>query len=169
VTALKSSKAIGSSVEGAAINAEPALEYVGDSEATWHDAQTIECWSPTTRRPFLGTPVVESHTPVEIKGCCVVRSNGTRQRPSQWYVKRSAHERLLDAAGVYLLAVYAPRDETPILRSVVIPASLLDEHLDGSWYDVQGDRSEREVAELTWTNVIDRERVPGAGGGRGAE
>jgi len=159
---LGSSKQRGSSVESAVIDTEPALEFVGDSEASWHDARTVRCFGPRPDRPFLGIPVVEAGTAVEIKGACVVRSNGDRDRAGQWYVKRAAHERLLDAGGMYVLAVYAPRPETPILRAVVIPASLLDEHLAGRWYDVDADRSENEVAQLTWSTIIDRERVPGS-------
>jgi len=157
---LTDSKAIGSSVEAVVTDSDPALERVGDSVATWHDARTIDCLSPSDDRPFCGICVVETDTPVEIKGACVVRSNGTRQRAGHWYLKRDAHERLLDAAGVYILAVYAPRSGTPVLRSVVIPASLLDEHLRESWYTVEGDRSEDEVAQITWTRLIDREAVP---------
>jgi len=160
VSTLGSSQARGSSVESALIQQEP-LEHVPDSEATWHDAVTVACWDPTPDRPFLGTPLVERGTPVDIKGACVVRSNGSsRDRAGQWHVVRRGHERLLNAAGAYLLAVYAPRPETPILRSVVIPASLLDEHLNGRWYDVGDDRSEDAIAQLTWTVLIDRERVP---------
>ena len=159
---LGSSKQRGSSVESAVIDTEPALEYVGDSEATWHDARTVRCFGPQPDRPFLGIPVIEAGTAVEIKGACVVRSNGDRETAGQWYVKRDAHERLLSAAGVYVLVVYAPRPETPILRAVVIPASLLDEHLAGRWYDVDADRSEDEVAQLSWPTIIDRERVPGS-------
>ena len=157
---LGSSKKRGDSVESAVIDADPALEFVGDSVATWHDARTVKCLDPSSERPFLGIPLVESGTAVEIKGACVVRSNGNYDRPSAWYIKRKAHERLLEAAGVCLLTVYAPRPETPILRSVIIPASILDEHLEGRWYDVDADRSESQVAQLTWTVLIDRERVP---------
>jgi len=160
---LSSSKAIGDSVEAAIINRDDGLESVGDSVATWYDARTVDCLDPSYERPFLGIPLVETGTEVEIKGACVVRSNGTRQRPGHWYIKRETHERLLEAAGVYLLAVYAPRPETPILRSVVIPASLLDEHLSESWYtDHSCDRPDLEVAQFTWTRVIDRENVPGS-------
>jgi len=163
LSTLSSSKHIGTSVQGAVINPDPCLEPVGDDVATWYDARTVRCLSPSYERPFLGIPVVETGTEVEIKGACVVRSNGNYQRAGHWYIKRATHERLLEAGGVYLLAVYAPRESTPILRSVVIPASLLDEHLAESWYvDHSCDRPDREVAQLTWTRVIDRERVPGS-------
>lgn len=161
-SSLRSSKARGSSVEAAVIDASPALEPVGDSEATWYDAVTTATIDPDPDRPLLGTPLIETGTPVEIKGACVFRSNGDRDSPGHWFVKRAAHEQLLEASGAYLLTVYAPRPETPILRSVGIPASLLDEHLADRWYEVSADRSESEVAQLSWPVVIDRERVPGA-------
>jgi hypothetical protein len=162
MSTLDHSQGIGKFVSGALIQANP-IEHVGDAEATWHDARTVRCWDPTPEQPFLGTPLVERETPVELKGTCVVRSNGaSRQRAGQWHIVRRCHERLVDAAGVYLLAVYAPRPETPILRSVVIPASLMDEHLDGRWYQVGDDRSEDAIAQVTWTVLIDRERVSGS-------
>ncbi|QLH83383.1 hypothetical protein [Halosimplex pelagicum] len=158
---LESSKAIGDSVEAVVINAEPRLEAVGDSVATWHDAVTLKCLSPSYERPIYAIPVVDSGVETEIKGAAVVRSNGTRQSPGHWYIKRGAHEKLKDAGGVYLLAVYGLRESTPILRSVIIPATVLDDVLEGRWYevDIEG-RSEKEVVQLTWTTLIDRERVP---------
>ncbi|WP_436924937.1 hypothetical protein [Halosimplex amylolyticum] len=162
MSTLSSSNSIGESVEGAVINSDPALEAVGDSVATWYDARTIRCLDPCYERPFLGIPLVEKGTEVEIKGACVVRSNGSRQSAGHWYIKRAAHEKLLDTGGVYLLAVYAPYEDTPILRSAIIPASILDEELGGRWYEVDADRSEKEVVQLSWPVIIDRERVPGS-------
>jgi len=160
---LASSKAIGGSVESEVIDTDPKLEYVPDSETERYDAITVDCLDPSCERPHLGIPLVESGTEVEIKGACVVRSNGSRQSPGHWYIRRESHEWLLDFAGVYLLAVYAPREDTPILRSVIIPASLLDEILAEYWYVSRAcDRPDRTVAQISWTRVIDRERVPGA-------
>lgn len=163
-TSLRSSKARGSSVESALIDPEPLLEPVPDTEATWHDARAVGRIDPDPERPLLGTPLIERDTPIEIKGACVARSNGDRDSPGHWYIKRDAHDQLVDGRGAYLLAVYAPRPQTPILRSVLIPASLLDEHLRGRWYDVTSDRSETRVAQLSWPVVIDRRHVPGAAG-----
>lgn len=160
MSTLQSSNGIGDSVEGALINPEPGLEPVPDSVASWCDARTVQCLDPSYERPFLGIALVESGTHVEIKGTAVPRSNGTRQSAGHWYIKRAAHEELLEAGGVYLLAVYGLRDSTPILRSVIIPASLLDEILAGRWYevDIEG-RSEKEVVQLSWTVLIDGEPV----------
>lgn len=164
MSTLSSSKDIGDSVESVVINREPGLEPVGDAVATWYDARTVECLDPSSRRPFLGIPLVESGTEVEIKGACVTRSNGTRECPGHWYIKREAHEELLEAGGVYILVVYAPFPDTPVLASAVVPASILDEHLRGSWYEVSADRSESEVVQLSWSRLIDRERVSREGG-----
>jgi len=153
-------KAVGTSVEADRIQVEP-LEFVPDSDAEWHDARTTNCWAPSQECPFLGIAVVESGTAVEIKAASVARSNGACDTPGHWYIKRDAHERLLAAAGVYLLAVYAPRPSTPVLATAVIPATLLDEHLDGRWYEVDGDRSEDEVVQLSWPALIDAEDVDG--------
>lgn len=161
MSTLDSSKDIGSSVESTVIDSDPGIRYVRDSVASWYDALAVEVLEPTLDRPFYGLCLVEPGTEVEIKGAAVVRSNGSYDRPGHWYIKRNAHERLLDAGGVYLLSVYGLRPETPILSSCVIPASLLDEVLSGSWYSVDADRSEDEVVQLTWSRLIDREDVPG--------
>jgi len=160
MSALECSKHIGDSVESAVINRETALEYVGDSVATWYDARTASVMCPRDERPLLGIPIVERDTPVEIKGACVVRSNGDRDSPGHFYIKKGTHGQLLEAAGAYVLAVYAPRDQTPVLRSVVIPASLLDTHLEKHWYTSRAsDRPDRVVSQLSWPKVIDREHV----------
>jgi hypothetical protein len=65
---------------------------------------------------------------------------------------------LLEASGVYLLVVYTPNRHDHLAR-IVVPASILDEHLRGRWYDVAGNRSEEEVAQLAWPHVLDREVV----------
>lgn len=161
MSTLESSRAIVSFVERRVIDADPGLQYVGDSVATWYDARAVDCLEPDPERPFFGTCLVEPGTEIEIKGAAVVRSNGSRERPGHWYIKRAAHERLLEAGAVYALTVYGIRSSTPLLAAALIPASLLDEHLAGSWYGVDADRSESEVAQLTWTHLFDREDVDG--------
>jgi len=159
-----SPKAVGTSVEADSIQTEP-LEAVPDRVATWYDARTTDVWTPSRELPFLGIAVIEPGTVVEIKAASAARSNGTRDTPGHWYIKRDAHERLLADAGVYLLVVYDPRPSTPVVARVVIPASLLDEHLSGRWYDVDDPgRTESEVVQLSWTTLIDRDDVDSPGG-----
>jgi hypothetical protein len=94
---LGSSKQRGSSVESAVIDTEPALEFVGDSEATWHDARTVRCFGPRPDRPFLGIPVL-------LASCYLPFVFGARlltaaRSPEELYHKR--HEQI--GEGEYLL------------------------------------------------------------------
>lgn len=148
-------KRTGSSVEAAVVDGQPALESVHDTEADWHDARTTEVLPPAENRPFGGLCLVERDTPVEIKGTIPTQSNGTSQTAGRWFIKRQAHEQLLAESGVYWLCVYAPKPSTPILAQLVLPASLLDEHLRGRWYH----NGRREVSKLAWTHLLDREEV----------
>lgn len=161
-----SPKHLGDGVEGDVIQHFAALEHVRDSTATWHDART-------TGAMFAGDPdellwggicAVEPETPVEIKATLAVRSSGQgSQRNGAWVIKRAPHEQLLDAGGVYLLVVYQQRRGREHLARMIVPAATVDDVADGKWYDVGGDRSENEMCQLVWTNLIDEQRLNGGG------
>ncbi|WP_408957255.1 hypothetical protein [Natrinema sp. 74] len=152
---LESPKASGDALEGEIVQAVDTLEYVGDRTATWHDARTTAVLEPDQSLPFYGIVLVESGVPVEIKGCQIETSNGDRSTRGRFYVKRAAHEQLLEADGMYLFVVYLPRPGLPQVARAIVPATLVDELLSGRWYEVGGSRSEQEVAKLTWSHVID--------------
>ncbi|TYL37600.1 hypothetical protein CV102_16720 [Natronococcus pandeyae] len=167
-SALESSKASGDALEAEIVQTVDALEYVGDRTATWHDARTSAVLDPSESLPFFGIVLVEPGVPVEIKGCQIRTANGSGSTRGRFYVKRAAHEQLLEAGGMYLLTVYLPRPGLPQVARAIVPASLFDELLRGRWYDVGGSRSESEVAKLGWSHVIDPEFVDPAApvGGR---
>ncbi|ELY46169.1 hypothetical protein [Natronorubrum tibetense] len=152
---LESSKASGDFLEAEIVQVIDALEYVGDRTATWHDARTTAVLEASRSLPFYGIVLVEPKTPIEIKGCQIETSNGSRSTRGRFYVKRGAHEQLLEAGGMYLLVVYLPRPGLPQVARAIVPATLVDELLSGRWYDVSGSRSEQEVAKLAWSHVID--------------
>ena len=152
---LESSKASGDFLEAEIVQVIDTLEYVGDRTATWHDARTTAVLEASRSLPFYGIVLVEPETPVEIKGCQIETSNGSRSTRGRFYVKRGAHEQLLEASGMYLLVVYLPRPGLPQVARAIVPATLVDELLSGRWYDVGGSRSEQEVAKLAWSHVID--------------
>ncbi|WP_137288129.1 hypothetical protein [Natronorubrum halophilum] len=154
-SALESSKASGDALEAEIVQTFDALEYVGDRTATWHDAKTSALLEASRSLPFFGIVLVEPETPIEIKGCQIETSNGDRSTRGRFYVKRAAHEQLLEAAGMYLLVVYLPRPGLPQVARAIVPATLVDELLAGRWYEVGGSRSEQEVAKLAWSHVID--------------
>ncbi|SIS14537.1 hypothetical protein [Natronorubrum thiooxidans] len=154
-SALESSKASGDALEAEIVQTVDALEYVGDRTATWHDAKTTAVLEASQSLPFYGIVLVEPETPIEIKGCQIETSNGDRSTRGRFYVKRRAHDQLLEAAGMYLLVVYLPRPGLPQVARAIVPATIVDELLVGRWYDVGGSRSEQEVAKLAWSHVID--------------
>ncbi|MFP9192996.1 hypothetical protein ACLI4Q_15250 [Natrialbaceae archaeon A-CW1-1] len=166
---LESPKASGDALESYVIQEFEPLEYVGDRTATWHDARTTTLLEPSPTLTFYGVCLVEIDTPVEIKGCQLQTGNGSRPTRGRYYVKRDAHERLLEAAGMYLLVVYLPRPGLPQVARAIVPASLIDELLKGRWYAVDSDRSENEVAKLAWSHVINPTAIDPSnplGGGR---
>lgn len=152
---LESPKASGDALEAEIVQSLDALEYVGDRTATWCDARTTTLLEACRSLPFYGIVLVEPETPVEIKGCQIETSNGSRSTRGRFYVKHEAHDRLLEAGGMYLLVVYLPRPGLPQVARAIVPATLVDELLVGRWYDVGGSRSESEVAKLAWSHVID--------------
>lgn len=152
---LESSKASGDALEAEIVQAVDALEYVGDRTATWHDARTTAVLEASQSLPFYGVVLVEPDVPVEIKGCQIETSNGDRSTRGRFYVKRAAHDQLLEAGGMYLFVVYLPRPGLPQVARAIVPATLVDSLLAGRWYEVGGSRSEQEVAQLAWSHVID--------------
>ncbi|APW99953.1 hypothetical protein CHINAEXTREME_20235 [Halobiforma lacisalsi AJ5] len=156
---LESPKASGDFLEGEIVQRIDALEYVDDRTADWHDAKTTAVLEPDRTLPFYGVVLLEPEIPVEIKGCQYQTSNGEYPTHGRYYVKRRAHDRLLEAGGMYLFVVYVPRPELPQLARAVVPATIVDELLAGRWYNVGGSRSENEVAKLSWSNVIEPEGV----------
>lgn len=127
-------EACGDSVEGAVIAREP-LEYVSDHIAGWHDARTTDVLVPRDSRPMAGICVVESDTPVEIKGCIPEQGNGSSTTPGRWFIRKASHDKLLDARGAYYFCVYAPSPSTPLLAALIAPAAIVDDLLADSWYD----------------------------------
>ncbi|QCW04747.1 hypothetical protein [Natrinema pallidum] len=156
---LESPKASGDALEGEIVQTVDELEYVSDHTATWHDARTTAVLEARHSLPFYGIVLVEPDVPVEIKGCQIETSNGSRSTRGRFYVKRAAHEQLLEAAGMYLFVVYLPRPGLPQVARAIVPASLVAELLSGRWYEVGGSRSESEVAKLAWSHVIDPDGV----------
>ena len=155
-------KAIGEDVEALAIDAVDGLQAAGNAEA-FYDAVATAAIGPRTAPgvSFGGTPLVEAGTLVEIKACKRRVSNGARgQRHGQWLIPIDQLDAMMAESGVFLLVVYEVCDDGKrIVEMLVVPASLLDEHLRDSWYEV--DRHEQAVAQLPWPAVVGRE-VPDA-------
>lgn len=153
------SKRQGSDVEELIIQSVRELEFVFDTECTWCDARTTDVLTPSDELPFGSVCVVESNTEVEIKGCQQWVSNGSGRRRGRWYIKRDAHEKLLEENGVYILVVYVPGSDDAIVEIIVVPAAVLGEFLAGSWCETSADWGDASVAKLTWSNLFDPESV----------
>lgn len=155
-------KRLGDDLEAALVAHHDPLRAVPDDVCEWHDAYVDGLWTPSGRLPYIGICVVEDSAPVEVKTAKRTTSNGDRETPGRWYIKQDSHQRLLDADGVYLLAVYTDVDDGDACRLVaqlVIPASLLDPHLEDRWYD--SGRREGMVAKLGFPNVIAESHLGG--------
>jgi hypothetical protein len=156
-----SPKQQGTTIEDELVDGIDELESVGDATADWHDARITTLLEPSSTLPFVGVCLLEADTPVEIKSAQVWISRGYnagRQR-GRFYIKRRAHEKLREARGAYVFAVYEPGTEDAIRALLVVPAAVLDDVLEERWSTVDHDRSEQSVAKVTWTHVIDPPRV----------
>jgi hypothetical protein len=157
-------KAIGEDIERLVIDAVDGLRAADDSE-DWYDAVCETAIGPR-RQPHLlfgSICLLGAGASVEIKACKRRVSNGAdRDRPGRWALQVDQHERLLAADAAYLLVVYSGGVAREIEAMLVVPASIIDEVVRDSWYEV--DRHEREVCQLPWPHVLGD-----LGGGPGAE
>lgn len=160
-------KAIGHDVESLVVDALDALEAADDLD-DHHDAVASALLDPalvetTVPVVWAGVPTVATGTRLEIKAAKRSTSNGTGSVPGRWHFKGrddGQHAALLEDGALYLLALYdqpGAGDSRRLLALVVVPATLLDEHLSGRWYDV--DREEGTVAQLHWNHIIDGTEV----------
>jgi hypothetical protein len=148
---------VGEDLEWLVSRAVEGLALVDETDAP-HDAVTDELLTPSALLPFGSVCLLEAGTPVEIKACRRRTSNGEHSTtPGRWFFKGrddGQHRHLLDRGGAYLLAVYRkPSDEREIVQMLLLPASIVDELLTGSWYDTG--RSEGYVAKLTWRSILE--------------
>lgn len=157
-TATPSPKRSGETVEGIVVQRVEELRYVSDRTARWHDAEVVTLFEPPHDAvSFHGINLLTVGVPVEIKAAQFRYASGQRGR---FYIRKGQHERLLDAGGAYLLAVYDPRTHD-VLGMAVIPASLVDELLPDDWTE-RHDRAERGYNQLGWARVLDPEEVGSA-------
>ena len=126
----------------------PELQLVPDDAVEHYDAITTSIVTPRSELPFVGLCLLERGTVVEIKSVMATYADGRRGR---FYVRPEQHERLLEAAGVYLFAVCDRADRAAIALKVV-PATTVDAVI-GSWIDGGDGRS--NYTQLSWNRVFD--------------
>lgn len=147
-----------------------SLDPVTDHEATWMDARTEAALFPSTDLPFGSICVVEPDTPVEVKGALPRQSHGDESRRGRWMFQRRSHDRLVEEGGVYLLTVYVPRQSHPGVRflgQAILPAVVMGDLLEESWYEAPSSRSETTIAKKSWSQVslFDVDQIEALAGG----
>lgn len=163
-------KTAGDRLETALVDAVGALESVDDTTAEWYDARTRERFSPAV--PLLDVLEVPVDTPVEVKACRVTVSNGSGSTKGRFYLKRKSHRQLVDADGVYLLAVYDPDadDDADAVRAMVFVAATGVDRVVDTWTDAEVGGADAEVAKLRWDRLLDpRNLRPPLGGANNGE
>lgn len=147
----------GEAVAEVVVSVIDPLEHVPDDVAEWHDARLQDVLVTGSIATLLEHVAVPADTPIEIKAAQKRISNGAGVRRGRWYIKRDAHERLLESAGHYALVVYEPGGE--ILELVVVPADVVDEFLAGRWTAASAAWGDADVCKVTWSRLIDAERI----------
>jgi hypothetical protein len=137
-----------------------ALRYVSDQTAEHYDAVVDGLFAPSADVPFIGIVVLEDSTSVEIKAAQRHLASGRRGR---FFIRERQHGWLLEDAGAYLFAVYDPREHR-VLAMTALAATTLDGALPEGWTSVEGDRAETGYRQLSWSRVIDPDRVERNGG-----
>ncbi|GGK64497.1 hypothetical protein [Haloarcula sebkhae] len=160
-------KAIGTDVETLVVDAIGTLDAAADEDDHF-DAVTTGLFEPSTVSAGVpvrwATPLVESGSRLEIKACVRKRSKGSATVHSSWCFKGKdggQHGWLVEQAETYLLAVYESDAAKELAAIAVVPASIIDEHLRGRWYDV--DRREETCAQLRWSIILNPSIVGGDG------
>ena len=142
----------GENAEAAVLQTVPELRYVPDSEAVHYDAVAEELLEPSGQLPFTGIPLVEVGTVVEIKSAMVVLADDRRGR---LLFRRQQHERLLEDAGMYLVAVCEPTPDRGLLALKLIPATLVDEEIETG----VAAEDDPDYAQLAWTRFVHPDEV----------
>ncbi|MFD1601044.1 hypothetical protein [Halobellus rarus] len=154
-------KEIGVDVEFLVVDALGPVRIADESHA-FYDAVTTDVLAPDTVAGDVpirfGVPLVEAGIEIETKSAKRRTSNGGGQTiRGRWLFKGcddGQHAALLDANAYYALSVYDDVDgDRELLAVAVVPASIVDELLEGSWYSI--DRDEGTLARLSWSRIFD--------------
>lgn len=156
-------KLVGDAHETQTCNDLDALEPVDDQDADWHDAQLVAPLTAADDLRLFGQAAIPAGRPVEIKSCQQWISDGADgRRRGRWYIKRNAHQQLVDHHGVYLFVVYHG-DTGQVLSRIAAPSYKIGTRTR-EWSDVSGEWGDAEVSKLTWTALLDPELLAGREG-----
>ncbi|WP_247729579.1 hypothetical protein [Halovivax limisalsi] len=142
----------GRTVETAACERWPLEHVAADNDKPdWFDARFVA----PLEAESTPEPIVEAGTPVEVKSC----RRRYCGRYGRWWIKRESHDRLVDAAGEYVLAV---TDRTGIVRMSLLSAETVDCLCSTWWETGDGGPNAEEYRQVPWTVVF--EDLVGPGG-----
>lgn len=160
----------GDEVETVVYNRLPGLQFVPDTRAGWHDFRAVHRFAVGDElvREDIEQDAIPSGAPVELKSACLEQSNGSRMTAGRWWAARENHETLRQRGGYYLLVVYWPVAEEPLVALATASADRFDDLV--SWCPTgTGSGSHRdECAKLGWSRVFEREAVFERSGGETA-
>jgi hypothetical protein len=134
------------------------LEYVSDYVARWHDFRTAVAVGFTDEAAVINPATVPAGCPIDLKSCCFEQSNGKTTIAGRWWQSRRNHETLAQRGGFYLLTIYWPVLEDPLVATVAVSAGEFDDLV--TWTATgSGSGTREECAKLSWTSVFDRDRI----------
>jgi hypothetical protein len=85
----------------------------------------------------------------------------------RWWQSRRNHETLAQRGGYYVLTIYWPVLEDPLVATVAVSAQQFDDLV--TWTETgTGSGTREECAKLSWTSVFDRDEIDGRAGGESA-
>jgi hypothetical protein len=117
-----------------------------DERDSWYDLEFIA----DVEIELSSVPVVEAGTLAEVKSCYPDYDD----RAGRWWIRRENHEKLVDAEGVYVLAV-VERNTERVLRMALVDARTIDVIIDGDWWDAgDGGRSADQYRQISWTAIF---------------
>lgn len=128
------------------------VEPASDARDDWHDLE----FTADLELDVVDDVLVEKGTLAESKSCY----DHYRDRRGRWWIRRGAHEQLLDADGVYLLSV-VDRDTGGVLRTALVEASTVDQLIDRWWDCGNGGQTAKQYRQLPWSKIFVSLSAPG--------
>ncbi|MFC7047319.1 hypothetical protein ACFQH6_19590 [Halobacteriaceae archaeon GCM10025711] len=132
------------------------LEHVaGDRDVPdWYDATASTDHHLTVNGVTLDEPWLAAGTPVEVKSCQARVEDGSSTRRGRWWIRKGAHDQLVEVGGEYALAVGGP--DTGIHRTVLVSARTVDRLIEqhATWSPTGSSHSAEAAARLPWTAVF---------------
>ena len=151
-----SSKMAGSNAEAGVIDERPEFVHLPDHDVEHADARVAELVEATPELPIAGMCLLEVGTLVEIKSAMVRLNDGSRGR---YYLREGQHAKLVNDGAVYLFAVCVPNPDRDILALKAVPATRVEEIVDGDWRAAGEGRP--RCYQLSWGRVFHASEVNG--------